>query len=40
MVYVKIYKDCVFLVDIYDMLKLGVLSVICVVKELGDKINF
>lgn len=29
-----------FLVDMYDMLKLGVFNVIKVVKELGDKINF
>lgn len=40
MVYVKIYWDCVFFVDMYDILKVGVLSVIWVVWEMGDKINF
>lgn len=34
------YFDLIFLVDIYDMLKFGVLNVIKVVKEMGDKINF
>ncbi|MBJ8349220.1 nicotinate phosphoribosyltransferase [Streptococcus zalophi] len=38
--YAKTHKDCVFLVDTYDTLRLGVPSAIRVAKELGDKINF
>lgn len=38
--YVEMYKDCVFLVDMYDMFCLGMLNVIKVVKEFGDCINF
>ena len=34
------HKDCVFLVDTYDTLKIGVPNAIRVAKELGDKINF
>lgn len=40
MAYAKTHKDCVFLVDTYDTLKLGVPNAIRVAKELGDKINF
>lgn len=40
MAYAKTHKDCVFLVDTYDTLKLGVPSAIRVAKEMGDKINF
>lgn len=39
-VYVEIYYDCIFLVDIFDILCFGVLNVIWVVKEFGDWINF
>lgn len=38
--YAKRHKDCVFLVDTYDTLKLGVPTAIKVAKELGDSINF
>ncbi|MGT2771549.1 nicotinate phosphoribosyltransferase [Streptococcus marimammalium] len=38
--YAKSHKDCVFLVDTYDTLRLGVPSAIRVAKELGNKINF
>ena len=40
MAYAKTHKDCVFLVDTYDTLKLGVPTAIRVAKEMGDKINF
>lgn len=40
MAYAKTHKDCVFLVDTYDTLKLGVPTAIKVAKEMGDKINF
>ncbi|MCU9532958.1 nicotinate phosphoribosyltransferase [Streptococcus sp. CSL10205-OR2] len=40
MAYAQTHKDCVFLVDTYDTLRLGVPSAIKVAKELGDKINF
>ncbi|MDR2465574.1 MAG: nicotinate phosphoribosyltransferase [Streptococcaceae bacterium] len=40
MAYAKTHKDCVFLVDTYDTLKIGVPSAIRVANELGDKINF
>ncbi|HEP1345973.1 TPA: nicotinate phosphoribosyltransferase [Streptococcus pyogenes] len=40
MAYAKTHKDCVFLVDTYDTLKVGVPTAIRVAKELGDKINF
>lgn len=40
MAYAKTHKDCVFLVDTYDTLKLGVPTAIRVAKELGDQINF
>ncbi|MFV0557759.1 MAG: nicotinate phosphoribosyltransferase [Enterococcus sp.] len=40
MAYAKTHRDCVFLVDTYDTLKLGVPSAIRVAKEMGDKINF
>lgn len=40
MAYVKTHKDCVFLVDTYDTLKVGVPTAIRVAKEMGDKINF
>lgn len=38
--YATTHKDCVFLVDTYDTLKIGVPAAIRVAKELGDKINF
>lgn len=38
--YAQTHKDCVFLVDTYDTLRLGVPNAIKVAKELGDKINF
>lgn len=38
--YAKTHKDCVFLVDTYDTLKIGVPTAIRVAKEFGDKINF
>ncbi|MGT2829838.1 nicotinate phosphoribosyltransferase [Streptococcus hillyeri] len=38
--YATSHKDCVFLVDTYDTLKIGVPAAIRVAKELGDKINF
>ncbi|MEI4283814.1 nicotinate phosphoribosyltransferase [Tetragenococcus halophilus] len=40
MAYAKTHRDCVFLVDTYDTLKLGVPNAIRVAKELGDQINF
>lgn len=38
--YAKRHKDCVFLVDTYNTLKIGLPTAIQVAKELGDKINF
>ncbi len=38
--YAKRHKDCVFLVDTYNTLKIGVPTAIKVAKELGDQINF
>ena len=38
--YAQRHKDCVFLVDTYNTLKIGVPTAIQVAKELGDKINF
>lgn len=38
--YAATHKDCVFLVDTYDTLRLGMPNAIKVAKELGDKINF
>jgi nicotinate phosphoribosyltransferase len=38
--YASTHKDCVFLVDTYDTLHLGVPTAIKVAKELGDQINF
>jgi nicotinate phosphoribosyltransferase len=38
--YAETHKDCVFLVDTYDTLRLGMPNAIKVAKELGDKINF
>ena len=38
--YAKRHRDCVFLVDTYNTLKIGVPTAIKVAKELGDKINF
>lgn len=38
--YAETHKDCVFLVDTYDTLRLGVPNAIKVAKELGDEINF
>ena len=38
--YAETHRDCVFLVDTYDTLKLGIPTAIRVAKELGDKINF
>ncbi|MGT2929339.1 nicotinate phosphoribosyltransferase [Streptococcus dentasini] len=40
MAYAKTHRDCVFLVDTYDTLRLGVPAAIRVAKELGNKINF
>ena len=40
MAYASTHKDCVFLVDTYDTLKIGVPAAIRAAKELGDKINF
>lgn len=40
MAYASTHKDCVFLVDTYDTLRIGVPAAIKVAKELGDKINF
>ncbi|MEX2784403.1 nicotinate phosphoribosyltransferase [Streptococcus sp. H49] len=38
--YAKTHKDCVFLVDTYDTLKIGVPAAIRVAQEMGDKISF
>lgn len=38
--YAQTHKDCVFLVDTYDTLHLGVPNAIKVANELGDTINF
>lgn len=38
--YAKRHRDCVFLVDTYNTLKIGMPTAIQVAKELGDKINF
>ncbi len=38
--YAKRHKDCVFLVDTYNTVKIGIPTAIQVAKELGDKINF
>ena len=38
--YAQTNKDCVFLVDTYDTLRVGVPSAIKVACEFGDKINF
>ena len=38
--YATTHKNCVFLVDTYDTLKIGVPAAIRVAKEFGDKINF
>lgn len=38
--YASTHKDCVFLVDTYDTLRLGVPAAIRVANELGDQINF
>ena len=38
--YARRHKDCVFLVDTYNTLKIGVPTAIQVAKELGDSINF
>ncbi len=38
--YAKRHRDCVFLVDTYNTLKIGVPTAIKVAKELGDSINF
>ncbi len=38
--YAKRHKDCVFLVDTYNTLKIGIPTAIKVAKELGDTINF
>lgn len=40
MAYAQTHKDCVFLVDTYDTLRLGVPNAIRVAKEMGDRINF
>ena len=38
--YAKTHKDCVFLVDTYDTLKIGVPAAIRVAQEMGDEIHF
>ena len=38
--YAATHKDCFFLVDTYDTLRLGIPKAIKVAKELGNKINF
>ena len=38
--YASFHRNCVFLVDTYDTLRLGVPNAIKVAKELGDQINF
>nr|WP_263323730.1 nicotinate phosphoribosyltransferase [Neobacillus sp. Marseille-Q6967] len=38
--YAETHKDCVFLVDTYDTLRLGVPNAIKVAKEMGNKVNF
>lgn len=38
--YTETHKDCVFLVDTYDTLRVGVPNAIRVAKEMGEKINF
>lgn len=38
--YAETHHDCVFLVDTYDTLRIGVPAAIKVAKEMGDKINF
>lgn len=38
--YAESHRDCVFLVDTYDVLRSGVPNAIRVAKEMGDKINF
>ena len=38
--YATTHRDCVFLVDTYDTLKIGVPAAIKVAKEMGDQIHF
>ncbi|HGI4616799.1 TPA: nicotinate phosphoribosyltransferase [Streptococcus agalactiae] len=38
--YAETHNDCVFLVDTYDTLRVGVPNAIRVAKEMGEKINF
>ncbi|MBY5033687.1 nicotinate phosphoribosyltransferase [Streptococcus gallolyticus] len=38
--YASTHKNCVFLVDTYDTLRLGVPAAVKVAREFGDKINF
>ncbi|HFZ4865457.1 TPA: nicotinate phosphoribosyltransferase [Streptococcus agalactiae] len=38
--YAETHKDCVFLVDTYDTLRVGVPNAIRVAKEMDEKINF
>ncbi|GFH42529.1 nicotinate phosphoribosyltransferase [Lactococcus hodotermopsidis] len=38
--YATTHKDCVFLVDTYDTLKIGVPAAIKVAREMGERINF
>lgn len=38
--YAETHEDCVFLVDTYDTLRVGVPNAIRVAKEMGEKINF
>ncbi|MBM9832489.1 nicotinate phosphoribosyltransferase, partial [Enterococcus faecalis] len=38
--YAETHKDCVFLVDTYDTLRVGMPAAIRVAREMGDKINF
>src|SRR5699024_8188413 len=38
--YAETHKDCVFLVDTFDIVKSGIPNAIKVADEMGDKINF
>ncbi|MBE1556727.1 nicotinate phosphoribosyltransferase [Sporosarcina limicola] len=38
--YAQRHKDCIFLVDTYNTLKIGIPTAIQVAKDLGDQINF
>ena len=38
--YAETHRNCVFLVDTYDTLRIGVPATIQVAREMGDRINF